>query len=133
MAVIDVRPVYSYVNALYVSMIDEPLSVYHAIFDVGACKDFLINLLKGYIAQTDGETWSAQTAWEISRISKRNPQRRDDIEMDNDAINVIKGSMIDKPEKYTKAIITHFNSNGYLKFNLCHLFYAHQIFLGGQI
>ena len=133
LAVIDVRPVYSYVNALYASMIDEPSSVYHAIFDIDACKNFLMNLLKGYIAKIDEETWSAQTAWEISRISKKNSQRRDDIEMDNDAINIIKDSMIEKPEKYTKAIITHFNSNGYLKFNLCHLFYAHQIFGGWNI
>ena len=130
LAVIDVRPVYSYVNALYASMIDEPSSVYHAIFDINACKAFLMKLLKGYIAKIDEKTWSAQTAWEISNIYKKNPQRRDYNEMDDDAINVIKASMNERPEKYARAIITHYNSNDYLKFKLCYVFQAYQIFGG---
>ena len=130
LAVIDVRPVYSYVNALYASMIDEPSSVYHAIFDINACKAFLMKLLKGYIAKIDEKTWSAQTAWEISNIYKMNPQRRDYNEMDDDVINVIKASMNERPEKYAGAIITHYNSNDYLKFKLCYVFQAYQIFGG---
>ena len=132
MAVIDIRPVYSYVHALYTSMIDEPLSIYHSIINIEDCKDFLMNLLKEYLAQIDDETWSAQTAWEISRISKMNPKRIDYIEMDNDAINAIKDSMEDKPEKYAGAIITHFTFDGYLKFNICNVFLASQIFGGWE-
>lgn len=77
-----------------------------------------MKLLKGYIAKIDEKTWSAQTAWEISNIYKKNPQRRDYNEMDDDAINVIKASMNERPEKYAGAIITHYNSNDYLKFKL---------------
>lgn len=132
LAVIDIRPVYSYVHALYTSMIDEPLSIYHSIINIEDCKDFLMNLLKEYLAQIDDETWSAQTAWEISRISKMNPKRIDYIEMDNDAINAIKDSMEDKPEKYAGAIITHFTFDGYLKFNICNVFLAYQIFGGWE-
>lgn len=89
-----------------------------------------MKLLKGYIAKIDEETWSAQTAWEISNIYKKNPQRRDYNEMDDDAINVIKDSMNERPEKYARALITHYNSNGYLKFKLCYVFQAYQIFGG---
>ena len=132
LSMINISAVYSYMNALYTSLIQEPLSSYHAIFSMDECKEYLLCLLKDYLKTIEDKNWNARVVWEISRITKRDSTRLDQIIMDDDAKVYIRSSMIAYPEKYVDSILTHYFSDGLLRLTMHPLFLAYQIFDGWE-
>lgn len=132
LAKINISAVYSYMEALYTSLIQESISSYYAIFSMDECKEYLLSLLKGYLQAIEDEKWNALVAWEISRITKRDSMRTDIIIMDDDAKKIIKESMITNPGKYIESMLTHYFSDGLLRITLHPMFLARQIFEGWE-